>query len=74
MGSTQSPRASGAAPNHEGPYLSLLCVNIFVRDQDRSVRFFVDQLGFRLVIDENYESGGRWVRWRLPMAAPCWRW
>src|SRR5579871_497199 len=59
-GNTSTPR-SAPPLNHEGPYLSLLCVNIFVRDQDRSVRFFVDQLGFRLVVDEHYESGGRWV-------------
>lgn len=25
------------------------------------MRFYVDQLGFGLVIDESYESGGRWV-------------
>lgn len=47
--------------NRKDPYLRLLCVNIFVRDQDRSLRFYVDQLGFSLVVDENYESGGRWV-------------
>jgi serine phosphatase RsbU (regulator of sigma subunit)/predicted enzyme related to lactoylglutathione lyase len=47
--------------DREDPYLRVLCVNIFVRDQDRSLRFFVDQLGFGLVIDESYESGGRWV-------------
>jgi serine phosphatase RsbU (regulator of sigma subunit) len=51
----------GPLANREGPYLRLLCINIFVRDQDRSLRFFVDQLGFSLVLDENYESGGRWV-------------
>src|SRR5213594_4239973 len=43
------------------PYLRVLCVNVFVRDQDRSLRFYVDQLGFRVVVDESYESGGRWV-------------
>lgn len=43
------------------PYLRLLCVNIFVRDQEKSLRFYVDQLGFGLVVDENYESAGRWV-------------
>jgi serine phosphatase RsbU (regulator of sigma subunit)/predicted enzyme related to lactoylglutathione lyase len=43
------------------PYLRVLCVNIFVRDQDRSLRFYVDQLGFGLVVDESYESAGRWV-------------
>jgi serine phosphatase RsbU (regulator of sigma subunit) len=41
--------------------MRLLCINIFVRDQDRSLRFFVDQLGFGVVIDQHYESGGRWV-------------
>src|SRR5258708_26398883 len=45
----------------QDPYLRVLCVNIFVRDQDRSLRFYVDQLGFNLVIDESYESGGRWL-------------
>jgi serine phosphatase RsbU (regulator of sigma subunit)/predicted enzyme related to lactoylglutathione lyase len=48
-------------PDRRDPYLRVLCVNIFVRDQDRSPRFYVDQLGFGLVVDENYEFGGRWV-------------
>lgn len=43
------------------PYLRVLCVNIFVRDHDRSLRFFVEQLGFRLIVDKSYESGDRWV-------------
>lgn len=47
--------------DRQNPYLRLLCINIFVRDQDRSLRFYVDQLGFGLVIDENYESVGRWL-------------
>ncbi|HXZ79279.1 MAG TPA: SpoIIE family protein phosphatase [Terriglobales bacterium] len=53
------PQALGI-DRHE-PYLRVLCVNLFVRDQDRSLRFFVDQLGFGLVVDESYESGGRWL-------------
>ena len=48
-------------PDRKDPYLRMLCVNIFVRDQERSLRFYVDQLGFGVVVDENYESGGRWV-------------
>ena len=48
-------------PDRKDPYLRVLCVNIYVRDQDRSLRFFVDQLGFGLVVDESYESGTRWV-------------
>src|SRR6266853_5685420 len=43
------------------PYLRVLCVNVFVRDQDKSLRFYVEQLGFCLVVDQSYESGGRWV-------------
>lgn len=43
------------------PFLSLQHITIFVQDQDRSLRFFVDQLGFRLVSDCRFESGRRWV-------------
>jgi serine phosphatase RsbU (regulator of sigma subunit)/predicted enzyme related to lactoylglutathione lyase len=59
----QSPSASPSSllQDRHDPYLRLLCVNIFVRDQDRSLRFYVDQLGFGLVVDESYESAGRWV-------------
>jgi serine phosphatase RsbU (regulator of sigma subunit)/uncharacterized glyoxalase superfamily protein PhnB len=45
----------------DDPYLRVLCVNVFVRDQDRSLRFYVDQLGFNVLVDESYESAGRWV-------------
>lgn len=48
-------------PDRRDPYLRLACINIFVKDQDRSLRFYVDQLGFNLVIDESVESGSRWV-------------
>jgi serine phosphatase RsbU (regulator of sigma subunit) len=61
MSRALSPLQSGLLATREGPYLRLLCINIFVRDQNRSLRFFLDQLGFSLVLDENYESGGRWV-------------
>jgi serine phosphatase RsbU (regulator of sigma subunit)/uncharacterized glyoxalase superfamily protein PhnB len=53
--------SSNVAVDRQDPYLRLLCVNIFVRDQDRSLQFYVDQLGFGLVVDESYESAGRWV-------------
>jgi serine phosphatase RsbU (regulator of sigma subunit)/catechol 2,3-dioxygenase-like lactoylglutathione lyase family enzyme len=42
-------------------HLSLHHVTILVRDQDRSVRFYLDQLGFNLVVDARMESGDRWV-------------
>ena len=47
--------------DRQDPYLRVLCVNVFVRDQERSLRFFVEQLGFNVVFDQSYESVGRWV-------------
>jgi len=43
------------------PYLAVHAVNIFVRDQERSLRFYVDQLGFDLAFDVRLQSGERWV-------------
>jgi len=43
------------------PYLCLHFVILHVRDQDRSLRFYLDQLGFRLVIDHRFENGQRWI-------------
>lgn len=43
------------------PYLRLQYTIIFVRDQDRSLRFYLDQLGFSLTFDHRFESGERFV-------------
>ncbi|HVO58928.1 MAG TPA: SpoIIE family protein phosphatase [Dongiaceae bacterium] len=43
------------------PFLSLHAVRVYVRDVDRSLQFFLEQLGFRLVIDTRLQSGERWV-------------
>jgi serine phosphatase RsbU (regulator of sigma subunit) len=43
------------------PYLRIYAVNIFVRDQERSLRFYLDQLGFQLAFDAHLQSGQRWV-------------
>jgi len=43
------------------PYLRIHAVNIFVRDQERSLRFYLDQLGFQLAFDAHIQSGQRWV-------------
>ena len=45
----------------EEKYLRLHCVNIFVRDQERSLRFYLNQLGFHLAFDARMQSGDRWV-------------
>ncbi len=47
--------------NQQSSYLRVHAVNIFVRDQDRSLRFYVDQLGFSLAFDVCLQSGQRWV-------------
>jgi len=57
MGS--SPSSRGA--ERPAPHLSIYLVNIFVRDQERSLRFYVDQLGFQLAFDADYQAGHRWV-------------
>ena len=45
----------------QDPYLCLHFIMVFVRDQERSLRFYVDQLGFRLVVDQRFDPGGRWI-------------
>jgi serine phosphatase RsbU (regulator of sigma subunit)/predicted enzyme related to lactoylglutathione lyase len=52
---------SSPLPDRQDPYLRLHAVNIYVRDQDRSLRFYLDQLGFNLAFDARLQSGQRWV-------------
>jgi len=49
------------SPGRQNCYLRVHAVNIFVRDQDRSLRFYLDQLGFSLAFDVRLQSGQRWV-------------
>src|SRR5271169_4220043 len=49
------------SPDGQQPHLRIHAINIFVRDQDQSLRFYVDQLGFSLVGDARLGSGQRWV-------------
>ena len=49
------------APETKKPYLRIQSVTIFVRDQDRSIRFYVDKLEFTLAFDVVNEQGLRWV-------------
>jgi catechol 2,3-dioxygenase-like lactoylglutathione lyase family enzyme len=53
--------AAGFRLDGDDPYLRLHFVTIFVSDQERSLHFFVDQLGFSLVSDVRFASGNRWV-------------
>jgi hypothetical protein len=42
---------------------------IFVRDQDRRLRFYLEQLGFNLVIDYHFGQHGRFVLISPPNSA-----
>jgi serine phosphatase RsbU (regulator of sigma subunit) len=53
--------SAGGEPDRPRRHLHLHHVTLFVRDQDRSRSFFVDQLGFRLVADAVLEGLDRWV-------------
>ncbi|HET8645334.1 MAG TPA: SpoIIE family protein phosphatase, partial [Vicinamibacteria bacterium] len=46
---------------HDDSYLRIHAVRVFVRDQERSLRFYVDQLGFRVAFDAQLGHGQRWV-------------
>jgi serine phosphatase RsbU (regulator of sigma subunit)/predicted enzyme related to lactoylglutathione lyase len=43
------------------PYLRLQFATIYVRDQQRSLEFFRDQLGFRTITEVVLEPGLRWI-------------
>ena len=47
--------------DRQDPFLSLQFVHVYVHDQERSLRFFIDQLGFRLIADVRFASGMRWL-------------
>ena len=54
----------GTPPEDHGardPFLRMHAVNVYVRDQERSLRFFLDTLGFQVAFDARVESGQRLV-------------
>ena len=51
-------------PEEQGardPFLRMHAVNVYVRDQERSLRFYIDTLGFQVAFDAHVESGQRLV-------------
>ncbi|HEV2423972.1 MAG TPA: SpoIIE family protein phosphatase [Terriglobia bacterium] len=53
--------SSASGPERLDPYLRMHSVTVYVRDQDRSLGFYLDQLGFTLVADVRFQAGRRWV-------------
>jgi serine phosphatase RsbU (regulator of sigma subunit)/predicted enzyme related to lactoylglutathione lyase len=47
--------------DRQNSYLRVHAVNVFVRDLDRSLQFYLEQLGFSLAFDVCMQSGHRWV-------------
>ena len=47
--------------DRQNPYLLLQHVGLFVRDQEESLRFFVDRLGFNVALDYRLPDGSRWI-------------
>ena len=43
------------------PFLGIHAINIYVRDQEQSLRFYVDQLGFDIAFDARLQNGTRWL-------------
>jgi serine phosphatase RsbU (regulator of sigma subunit)/catechol 2,3-dioxygenase-like lactoylglutathione lyase family enzyme len=52
--------APGPDMERGSSYLRIFKSNVFVRDHDRSLKFYVDQLGFNVVAEARFEFG-RWV-------------
>src|SRR5689334_12036265 len=52
-------RPSNPAPIDS--FLAIHAVRVYVRNVDRSLQFYIEKLGFRLVIDTKLQSGERWV-------------
>src|ERR1700742_3277770 len=42
-------------------HLRMHCVNVYVRNQDRALKFYLDQLGFHLAFDTRLQGGERWL-------------
>jgi|SRR5678815_2974540 predicted enzyme related to lactoylglutathione lyase len=43
-------------------------VSIPVRDQERSLKFYTEALGFSILTDQEYGKGRRWIELKIPGA------
>ncbi len=53
---------SGLRLQEKGKYLRLQFVSVFVRDQERSLEFYRDKLGFNVMLDVHFASGNRYIQ------------
>jgi serine phosphatase RsbU (regulator of sigma subunit)/catechol 2,3-dioxygenase-like lactoylglutathione lyase family enzyme len=47
--------------DRQDPYLRLQSLTIYVRDLEKSLKFYLEQLGFQLIFDARIQPGRRWV-------------
>src|SRR5262245_32412313 len=43
------------------PYLGIHSIMVYVRDQDESLKFYIEKLGFGLVVDAPIDAERRWI-------------
>jgi hypothetical protein len=56
------PPAAGRPFGSENSAVYTLCdSDLRCAIRNEALRFYIDQLGFRLVVDQRFESGGRWI-------------
>jgi catechol 2,3-dioxygenase-like lactoylglutathione lyase family enzyme len=60
-GGVLGPHAAALRAALLQPFLRLNFVTLWVRDQERSRRFFVEKLNFEAIVDLPTPDGGRWI-------------
>jgi len=72
--SSRPDREKSTADRHAAeplqPSLRLNFATVWVRDQERSRQFFVDQLGFQVAVDAEVSGVGRWIITSPPAGLP----
>ncbi|HZD93115.1 MAG TPA: SpoIIE family protein phosphatase [Candidatus Sulfotelmatobacter sp.] len=61
MATSQAANLAEQSAERPGPHLRVHAVNVFVRDQEQSRRFYLEQLDFTLAYDIRLQSGQRWL-------------
>lgn len=60
MGGLSSPSVTNDSRSHP-LHLRVHAINVYVGDQEKSLHFYRDQLGFHLAFDAVLQSGDRWL-------------
>ena len=56
----QTTDGAPAVAERQSPYLRIFKSNVFVRDHERALKFYTEQLGFSVLAESRFEFG-RWV-------------